>query len=485
MNKKNGTLAALPSSIHHLSNRARAAARLLNQPRAAARFANRRHAAALAAVTAWFLVAVVVFAGYLLTPITSAAPNDSARTLYIRAGTIETVSGGTIRNGAIVVREGRIVAVGPSLPVPEGAQVLSHPEAIVTPGLIETVAHTGLLEIEMESSTVDNDAANSKDFVRAAYRTVDSFQPRSVVLPIVRSGGVTSLVAVPVGGLVSGNSLWADLKGPPGHAQVVQPLLALHANLGNAGARYLGGARGMAFVRLRELFADARGFARDPKSYQSNRLRASGTSVLDLVAIGRVISGRQPLVLRVNRADEIERAVNFFQAQKVRGIIVGAAEGHLAGKTLAAAQIPVIVDPLDSLPADYEKLRARPDNAALMAKTGVRLILSTMDGYDSRHRAHLLAHMAGNAIRHGLSRDLALRAVTLEPARAFGMEKTRGAIAVGLLANLVIWEGDPFETSGAARLVIIRGELCDPGNRHKDLLRRYRKVPPQYDQPLP
>ncbi len=403
--------------------------------------------------------------------------------LLLRVGLVETVSHGPVR-GAVLIANGRIVAVGPNLTPPAGARVRDFPSAILTPGFVESASGVGLTEIEMERATVDIQGAGTDDPVRAAFRTADAFHAASPVIPIARSGGVTSVVSMPTGGLVAGRSLWADLNERPRgdqpatrHARILSEELSLNITLGERSARLLGGSRGIAFLRLRELFEDAELYAREPERFRENRLRRLGASPADLRALSTTRSEKRPVVMYADRADDIERAVGLAGEFDLNLVILGGAEAHVVAPLLARTKTPVVLNSLESGPDGFDRLRASPENAARLFKAGVPVILSTLDAFDFRHRAHLLRLIAGNAIRFGLPREAALRAVTLQPAHAFGMSSSHGSIQKGRVANLVVWSGDPFEISSHPLAVFVDGIEVSLDSRQRRLLEKYRRVP--------
>ncbi len=143
---------------------------------------------------------------------------------------------------------------------------------------------------------------------------------------------------------------------------------------------------------------------------------------------------------------------------------------------LAKAKVPVVIDPLEDLPASFDRLRSRSDNAALLAGAGVSVVLSTF----SSHEARLLWQRAGNAVRLGMDHDAAIRAVTEAPADAFGL-KGYGRLAAGAVANVVVWSGDPLQIGTRAEHVFVRGREQSLETRQTLLLNRYRTVPFTHD----
>ncbi|MFT7520708.1 MAG: imidazolonepropionase-like amidohydrolase, partial [Kiritimatiellia bacterium] len=173
-----------------------------------------------------------------------------------------------------------------------------------------------------------------------------------------------------------------------------------------------------------------------------------------------------------NRASDIEAVLRFAEQQKIRVVIRGAAEGWLIAKELAAAQVPVIIDPLVYGPGGFRQTHARPDNAALLHKAGVVVVV----GGGSSHNARLVRQAAGNAVREGLDHEAALRMITQTPAEVFGL-KDRGQLQPGAVANVVVWAGDPLELTTSVRYVIIGGTVRALDSRQWQLMLRYKTLP--------
>jgi imidazolonepropionase-like amidohydrolase len=193
------------------------------------------------------------------------------------------------------------------------------------------------------------------------------------------------------------------------------------------------------------------------------------TSRLDLAALDPVLTGEMRLLLSASRASDIIAVIDFAKKERLKVAIIGAEEGWLVAKELAAAKIPVIVEPLANLPESFEAKNARTDNATLLAQAGVKVAIATR----SSHLASNLRFTLGNAVRAGLPHELALRAATLTPAEVYGVEKLYGSIEGGKIADVVVWTGDPFEPSSYAETVIIRGELQPVESRQTRLAQKY------------
>jgi imidazolonepropionase-like amidohydrolase len=397
-----------------------------------------------------------------------AAPEPA---LAIVGGEIHPVNGPVIPRGTVLIRGDRIVELGPAVKVPPGATVIEAQGRWVTPGLVEGDSELGVVEVDAIRGT--NDAGvGSPDPIRAAARMTDAVDLGSALIGVARRHGITSAVAVPYGGLIAGQSAWFDLVDPgsPHAKDAVRGPAAVHAILGEVGASVAGGSRAMAMLKLREVLEDARVYAKDKGAFERNALRRLVTSRLDLEALQEVLARRVRLVLRVHRASDILAALRFAEEEKITIALLEADEGWMVASEIAKAGVPVLVNAFQNLPASFERRGARSDNAALMAKAGVKVGLTT----ESAHNASSLRFLAGNAVRAGLPAELALRAVTLVPAEIYGQAKRSGSLEPGKQANLVVWTGDPFEPSSWAEVVIIAGLEQPLENRQTRLRDRYK-----------
>jgi imidazolonepropionase-like amidohydrolase len=263
-----------------------------------------------------------------------------------------------------------------------------------------------------------------------------------------------------------------DLLGDAPADMIARPVVALHVNLNEGGVRSTGGAMSLALTRLRELFDDARLYARQRAAFDRRALREMRVSRLDLERIAEALAGRIPIVVTVSRAADILRTLELAREQRFRLVLESVEEGHRVAVEIAAANVPVIVRPHQNLPSTFARLGTRFDNAALLARAGVRVVIAPQGA----HEARTLRQEVGNAIAWGLDRDVALRAVTSEPARVFGLERDYGRVERGRVANLVVWNGDPFELSSWPTDVIVRGVRTSLATRQTELFERYREL---------
>ncbi len=390
-----------------------------------------------------------------------------------------------IEAGAVAFdAQGRITAVGAGAAGP--GMVIDVTGKVITPGLVDFVTQLGLVEVEAVKGTVDTDSGG--DRVRAAFRAWEGFNPNSLSIPVQRAGGVTSALIVPTGGLVSGQSAWINLSGERGFGAVIQSPVAMHMSFGEEGSAAAGGSRGGALLALRELYDDVRFYQSNKSRYDGNQSRSLADSRLDLEALattlagklpegklpeGKPLVGKLPVAVRVHRAVDILRVLEFCREQGLSPILIGATEAWIVRRELAAAGVPVVIDPMSNTPSSFERLGEREDNARLLHEAGVPVILSTF----STHNARALRFQAGNAVRAGLPFEAALRAVTLAPAQAAGVADRYGSLEVGKRASLAVWSGDPFEFSSKVERLFIDGVEVSLDNRQRRLMERYRALP--------
>jgi imidazolonepropionase-like amidohydrolase len=373
-----------------------------------------------------------------------------------------------IADCTVVISGGKVQAVGAAAAVPANAQVFDAHGKTVTPGFIDADTDVGVIEVQMEPGA--NDAA-SRGVLVPALRMVDGYNPRSALIPIARSGGVTAVVVAPQSGALAGQSAFVDLAGDTQAEAVVRPTLAQYARADESETATVG-TRGGLWLMLRRALDDARFYAAHKAQYDANAARPLSLPRMDLEALQPVLRGEQPLVVTVHRASDIETALRFAEEFKLKLVLAGASEAWLMREEIARAKVPVVLDPLEDLPANFDRLRSRSDNAAILVGAGVSVVISTF----SSHNARLLWQRAGNAVRLGMDHDAAIRAVTEAPADAFGL-KGYGRLEPGAIANVVVWSGDPLQIGTRVEHVFVRGREQSLETRQTLLLNRYRTVP--------
>ncbi|HTQ79046.1 MAG TPA: amidohydrolase family protein [Thermoanaerobaculia bacterium] len=418
----------------------------------------------------------------LLAGLGIAAVPAAAETVAITGATVYTLGGaGTLREATVLFEDGRIRAVGKNVAVPAGARTIDARGKFITPGLFDSLTQLGLVEVNAVAGT--RDATEQNEHLSAAFNVADALNPRSALIPINRVEGLTHAIVAPGEGksVIAGQGAVIHLGLGPD--LLVRSPVAVFAVLGEAGARRAGGSRAAAILQLREALSESLDYAAHKAAWEKAAHRPYDLSRLDLEALVPVARGELPLVVDVHRASDIEAALRLARERKLKLILAEAEEAWIVADQIAAARVPVLLNPLADRPATFQELGATLENAARLHRAGVTFAFMTGDAHNARN----LRQAAGNAAANGLPWDDALRAMTLNPARIWHLEDRLGTIETGKEADLVIWDGDPLEVTSAAERVFIRGAEMPTKTRQTELRDRYKTLggplPPAYQKP--
>jgi imidazolonepropionase-like amidohydrolase len=287
-----------------------------------------------------------------------------------------------------------------------------------------------------------------------------------VLFQVQAIDGITSAAVTPQGGLFAGKVAWIDLVAGDHRRLVASEGVGMRASLGQV----VDGSRAATLQRMREVLDDARFYRTRKGAYDRRQSRDLAAHRLDLEALAPVLDRRIPLIVSAQRASDLLALVRLKEELRIDIVAVGGTQAWQVADELARAKIPVVVQPSQNLPGSYDTLGARLDNAALLAAAGVELGIAVLG---EAHNVRNVTQEAGIAIAHGLPREAALTAITLNIARAYGMDAHYGSIAPGKVANLVVWDGDPFELSQRPSAVWIRGVPITMRSRQTELRDRY------------
>jgi len=414
------------------------------------------------------------------TPLPSAAPGTSG-TVALVGGTVALGDGSQpIPNGTVVLRGGRVVAAGANVAVPAGAAVVDARGKWVAAGIVAGPNDLGLLDADGVQESNDVDARTSP--FSAGIDVAASVNPLSIAISNERLGGVTRAIVTPGAGasIFAGQGAVIDLGDDPD--PVTRPRAFQYVELGEAGGRLAGGSRPAALALLRDALAQARDFARNPAAFDG-RGRDALVKRSDAAALADVAEGRVPLMVHVERASDI-RAVLALPREypRLRLILVGATEGWMVAREIAAARVPVIAAALADLPASFEQVGATESNVGRLAAAGVGVGISTIGANDAPGE-HVLTQYAGNLVAisrvpgaTGLNWGQAFAAITSRPADAVGMGAEIGSLAPGRRADAVLWSGDPLELSSHPEAIWIDGRPQPTASRQTRLRDRYRRA---------
>jgi imidazolonepropionase-like amidohydrolase len=383
---------------------------------------------------------------------------------------------GEIARGVLVMDGQRIVAVGDArTAIPPGARRIDAGGAPVTPGFIASRTLLGLVEVTSVDGTTDG--RSDDPALSAAFEAQRGLNPRSALIPAARLGGVTRALVAPdyddqgvegASRLFAGQAALISLD--PAKGLDVRPRVAMVLDLGEEGAARSGGARGVELAALRAALEDVRFYLAHRAAYDRGETRALAFSRADLEALAAVVDGRQPLLVSVSRESDIREALALAKEYRLKLIFSGAEEGWRLAGEIAAAGVPVILNPTANLPTRFETLGADLRNAARLQAAGVEIAIL---GGDGAHRVREMRYFAGIAVARGLPYDKAIHALTLGPARIFGVSDRLGSLSVGKLADVVIWSGDPLQPMSQPRAIFIAGAEQPLSSRAHELRDRY------------
>jgi hypothetical protein len=388
-----------------------------------------------------------------------------AQDILIRGARVHTAgSAGTLESADVLVSKGKIAEVGKGLAAPAGGTVVEANGRPVTPGLFGGLTQIGLEEVNQEESTYDAElklkAPAWEHMWRPEFDVTPAFNARSILLPVARIEGVTwgMLAPLPAGSLIVGQGSAVTLDGRFDAA--LDGSRTLYVNWGSKAHDASGGSRAAQYM----LFDQAIREVREPGgSGSAALLLPEGRAALK----GYLAGGR--VVFFVERASDIRQVVRYAQKNGMKAVIAGGAEAWLVANELAAARVPVVLDALQDLPSDFDRLGSRLDNAKLLNDAGVRIAFSWDESFNVRKNRQL----AGNAVAHGLPWEAALAAITSAPAEIFGIGAARGRIEKGQSADLALWSGDPLEVTSVAEQVWIAGSPVAMKSRQTELRDRY------------
>jgi imidazolonepropionase-like amidohydrolase len=395
-----------------------------------------------------------------------AAPHDapavtgSPKRLAVFAGRLHTVAKGTITDGAVLIEDGKIRYAGPrdQLQLPAQTPVLTA--AAATPGLID--AHTVVPTTGMLNIPGDQEQDEHSDPNQADVRVLDSFNPNEPLLQFLREQGVTVIHATPGRvNVIAGQSGIFRTYGRTAEQMTVRFPAGILVNLGEVPKQaYTGklpstrmGTASLVRTALVQAQNDAhkRAAAKDPDKRPARNLK--------LEALEQALDRKVPVIFSAHRADDLGTALRLAKEFRLRAILDLATEAYLIRDEIAAAQVPVVVHPpMQRVGASMETYNSHLCTAALLAERKIPLVIGTsFEGYVPKTR--VLRHEAAVAMVNGLRFEPALRAITLDAARLLGIEDRFGSLEVGKVADLVLYDGDPFENTTHVTHTLVGGRV--------------------------
>ncbi|MCD9188880.1 MAG: amidohydrolase family protein [Pyrinomonadaceae bacterium] len=403
-----------------------------------------------------------------------------AGTFAIIGARVVTVSGAVIENGTVVIQNGKIAAVGANVSIPSGAERIDGKGLSVYPGMIDAATNMGLVEIS-GGLNASVDVAETGN-INANAKAIKGINPHSAHINVTRVNGITTVLSMPTGGIVAGQAAIINLNGATQSEMSFVPEFGLVMNFPRistfGGFNPITGPQIVDFNEavkrrdtqledIKKAIKEAETYNLAKEAYAKDKTLPFPKVNLNLEAMIPYIRGEKPIIFTAERERDIRGVIKFVEEMKVKGIIVGGQEAWKAADGLKKNNIAVVYTNMFSLPVRdddaYDYLFEAPSK---MQKAGVQFAISTGDdGANVRD----LPYQAGVAGGYGLSKEDALKSVTLYPAQILGISDKVGSIEQGKIANIVVTDGDLLDPRTNVRYLFINGRLLPLTSRHTEL----------------
>lgn len=371
--------------------------------------------------------------------------------------------------GNILIKSGKIISISDD--ISNAKKVINADGKIVTPGFIAPDTEIGIVEIGSLSVTRDD----SPKIYNIGFSIFDAFNPNSTLIPWNRANGITSALSLPkassspIGGLGSFFDLNSDLN-ISGEKDMV-----MIGRVGGSSSK----SRAETFALMEDILDLA--FSIDSKVIKSDIEIISfmndmpianhlNLQVRDIKALYKLANKRLPLIIESNRASDILKLIKLKKKYNLNLIIMGAQEATLVSTQIAESKIPLIVNPINNIPNSFDELASNINASARLEQAGISLMFNA----PRDHNYHLIRQGAGVAVANGMSYGGAIKALTSNFSKAFGIS-SKGVLKKGASADLIIWSSDPLEPSSMPEKVFINGVDSSLMTRSLRLQERYIK----------
>src|SRR5215470_586982 len=415
---------------------------------------------------------------------TAKTSSSAGETIVLRGGKLLTVSHGVIENGVVVMQNGRIAAVGATgTAIPHNAKVIEANGMTVYPGLIDAETRLGLTEVSADRMT--DDMLEPSDEIMPHMHVYDAFHAETALIPVARINGITNAIVAPAeGDTLPGQDAFIQLAGRSAEEMLLVRDIALPLNFTGrqrrnesfATAKFPQTRMGMA-AQLRQAFIDAQDYESKMAAYDkkkaadSEKAGAPPKRDLKLEALLPYLRGQKPMVLAAEEPNDLQTVLDIAKEFHLKVILNHLSHSAEVLDKVAASGFPAIVGPIYEQPKEWERYDAVYRLPAEMAKRGIKIAFATYDSHNARN----LPYAAGYAVGFGLPPDEALKAITLNPAQMFGVDKDLGSLDAGKIANVVVANGDPLDVKTDVKHVFIAGQEIPLVSKQTELRDQYWK----------
>jgi imidazolonepropionase-like amidohydrolase len=413
-----------------------------------------------------YIISIVIILAYQLAFGQQIAKSTYSKTL-LKNATVHTITDGIKENTDVLIDDGKIIEVGTNLSATDAA-VINCSDHHIYPGFVNSGTQLGMSEVGAVSLT--NDFNEIGDFI-PHMKALTAVNPNAVAIPVTRVNGVTSVIAAPRGGLFPGtaslinlhgytpNDMYAGFKG----VAMNFPSSAKRGRRDRRSDEDIKKAQEKAMKNLNDIWANLSTYAKIDSAKGTQSTSAPKTYQPEYDALIDVYRGNTALMIEVNKDQDIKNAIEWVSDKDLNVIFTGVTEGWRVAEELAASGIPVITGPVLSIPGrSYVRYDSNYRNAGIMQQAGVTVALRTDDAENARN----LPFNAGFAATYGMGVEEALKSITINPAKIFGLEDQYGSITAGKVANLFVSTGDPFEMKTDITHLFINGWNVPIESRH-------------------
>jgi imidazolonepropionase-like amidohydrolase len=416
----------------------------------------------------------------------SLSAQSASPTYAIRNAKIYTLVGSPIESGTVVIEAGRVAAVGSSVSIPPGAQVVDATGLEVYPGLFDAMSTLGLTEIRAVSVT--NDMREMGDF-NPHLVAATAIHPASELFPVTRANGVTHVVTAPTGsaGSVAGQASLINLAGWTVEEMLVKrsvAMVVIWPTVRPQGFGFGRRARQRPFREAKEQYdegieqLEARLDAARHYTLMMESAGAAGSGIerdLKLEAMVSVVRRELPVLVVANTERQLRDAIAFAERQDVHIILVGGRDAWKVKELLAEKDIPLFLRATQNMPSGedeaYDEAFAAP---GMLHAAGVKFAITGFGSAGPNPPSRTIGYEAAMAVPYGLPWEEALKAITISPAEILGVGDELGTIEVGKIANVIVTDGDPLNIQTQMKYLFVNGVLTSMENKHQELYERYR-----------